>query len=368
MRRIVYFLSFVILASQLSAKVHYINKGVKYHIGDNRYALSEDSEFIDAYPSVGQEWIQAFQVSQDDKVRVHIDQIWGVDDCGYCKIIVTIDDRDMLRLTHANNHKPIDTLEPLAAVLSAGKTHYLKIASYGSSKVDDFMIQDVWVETEVADVKMLDPGPILKAPEDPLPVFHEPEATPTPLPPSTPCEKAPPKQGWFPGEGMGRSSFDLASKDRVGAGSGKLLSLSPGEALEFYLMVDAVMPDRDVVGHSLELVMEGASKDAWILSFDSAQASLVHGNLMLGGAYRPDSFNAPYRPGSWTQVRIQSCADGRIRLSFNGREVSRTLASGMKGVGFSMRAMGMRARFSRQAGSSPQFPGLPEPPLPGGGL
>ena len=50
----------------MSATVHFVNKGVKYHLGDGRFDRSTDSDFLDTYPVVGEEWIQAFTVTADD--------------------------------------------------------------------------------------------------------------------------------------------------------------------------------------------------------------------------------------------------------------------------------------------------------------
>ena len=132
MRRNPLFLLLLLLPAAVWPKVYYASQGVKYHVGDDRFGTSLDSSFLDAYPVVGKQWIQAFTVSGRDAVKVRIDHIWGVDDCPYCKAMVSIDDHDMGRLAAENNHKPFDTPEPLAYIVEAGRTHYLKIESYGS--------------------------------------------------------------------------------------------------------------------------------------------------------------------------------------------------------------------------------------------
>src|SRR5260370_22635877 len=74
------------------AKVYYVEKGVKYHIGDNKYSRSEDKEFLDTYPVVGKEWIQAFKVTEDDNVVVRLGNVWGVDECADCKDMIFLND------------------------------------------------------------------------------------------------------------------------------------------------------------------------------------------------------------------------------------------------------------------------------------
>ena len=111
-------------ASWLQAKVYYVNKGLLYHICDNRFEHSTDSDFMGTYPVVGQEWIQAFTVDQPDKVKVRIEIVKGVDDCPYCKDLVSIDDSLMGRLYAKDNGVGFDTLEPLAKDVEPGKIYY----------------------------------------------------------------------------------------------------------------------------------------------------------------------------------------------------------------------------------------------------
>jgi hypothetical protein len=342
----------------LQAKVYFIKKGIKYHIGDNRFDLSEDKDFLDAFPVVGQEWIQPFTVSEADTVKVHIEKIWGVDDCPYCKVFVSIDDHDMLRLSQANNGQPVDTLKVLAQTLAPGRTHYLKIASYGTTKVDDFMIQDVSVETDVAEVTLL-PGPVISDPVGPTP-------EPTFAVPNTPCESAAPKGGWIPGEAAGKISFELRSKDRNAAESGPLGGLSPGEALEFFVQVDSMPLDTDAVAHALEFSFQkkDGGRDAWVLTLRPAQGGALHGNMIRGGAYRSERFSFNYQANAWNRLRIQSCSDGLLHLAVNGREVNTAIPSGLRPMDFTLRALGLRVTVSKLAQAAAAAPELL--PTPGG--
>jgi hypothetical protein len=220
------------------------------------------------------------------------------------------------------------------------------------------MIQDVSVETQVADVEPVGP-----------PVIVMPEATPTPFVPKTRCEDAQPKSGWMPEEDAGKDRFELYSKGRNAAASGVLGSLEPGEALEFFVYVDAMPNERDIVGHSLELFLQDkeAEREGWVLSFMNARDSRTHGNMIRAGLYRSESFEAgPYRAGSWNQIRMGSCADGQVHLRVNGKDATVTLPSGLRSHGFGVRAVGLRAVISK----NPRAP-LPTPtplalPPPGG--
>jgi hypothetical protein len=342
-------------AFSANATVYYTSKGVKFHIGDNRYALSEDATFVGAHASVGQEWVQEFKVSVKDQVKVHIDKIWGVDDCPYCKVIISIDGKDMLRLFQSNNNHPVETLEPLAQTLEPGVSHFLKIASYGATQVDDFMIQDVSVETQVAEVEFVGP-----------PIEKEPEVTPTPVVPSTPCESAAPKTGWMPGEAEGKTRYEMLSKDRNGFTSGILGQLAPGEALDFYMQVDAFNDVKGMVDHAVELIFQDPEKEGWVLSFKDAQGSQLHGNMIRAGIYRSEAFTAGnYQATGWNRVRIQSCADGKIHLLVNNKEATLSVPSGLQARSFSIRALGLRLDLASKLQAAPPAGG---PPLlsPGG--
>ncbi len=349
------FLVLLLFSFGLEAKTYYINKGVKYHIGDNRYSRSEDSDFVGAYPVVGQEWIQAFQMDRPDQVKVHIDQIWGVDDCDYCKVMISIDDHEMLRLSKVNNHEAVDTLEPLAAVLQPGVTHYLKIASYGGASVDDLIIQDVSVESQAV-IRLLEPGPILKQPLEPMPVFKEPEVIPTPVPfvKGMPCKPVAPKAGWIPGEMQGRSGFDLVSKDRNAQDSGVLGKLASGESIEFYFQTDGFPIKRELVGSAVEILLQTPSRDGWVISFLQDQGPQLHGNMRRNGVYRSESFSAgPYQASAWNKVRLQSCSDGFIHLFVNNSEASQAVAAGPRPFPFLLRAVGLGLHVSKTPQAAP---------------
>ena len=90
--------------------------------------------------------------TSSDHVK-HPDHVWGVDDCPYCKDMVSIGKHDMGRLTAENNHTPFDTLQPLAFRAYPGQTYYVIVESFSKdNQADDFVIEGVSVETEKADV------------------------------------------------------------------------------------------------------------------------------------------------------------------------------------------------------------------------
>jgi hypothetical protein len=124
---------------------------------------------------------------------------------------------------------------------------------------------------------------------------------------------------------------------------------------------------KDIVGHALEFRFKSnTDDDAFVLSIQGGRSSGIRGNLMRDGIYRPELFDAgAYHPGSWNQVRLQSCADGKIHLLFNGREASRTLESGLQSRPFLVRAVGLRATVSLNPGPPKAIPSGLLPPPPG---
>ena len=341
------FLFLVCLWAQgLQAKIYYVNKGVKYHVGDNRYEKSEDASFLDTYPVVGEEWIQPFQVSEGDKVKVTIGNIWGVDNCPYCKILVSINDWDMGRITQENNHEPFITLEPLACPVEPGKTYYLKVASYslgGSS--DDFAFTDVVVETERAEVTFLQPGPIIKMPDQPMPKVYGPVEAP-----ATGCDNLAPNRNWLLGWDGGKAAPADLKPAADFADSGTLAKLEPGQSLALSFKSGSQAMPADRVDYAFEVLAgSGADASGWIFQFHDHVPGLYHGNLKLHGNYSSRSFTAPgLDKGAENRISLQYCHDGSMRLVLNGHTLSRSL-TGLAGTqAISARALGLQVSVGGQ--------------------
>ena len=326
----IFWMILMALSATAGAKVYYVTQGVKYHIGDDRFALSNDPDFVGAYPVVGKQWLQAFQVSEDDQVKVSIGKIWGVDDCPYCKIIVAIDDHDMGRLFSENNHHPFETLAPLAFSATKGSTHLLKITSYGDQRVDDFVVADISVETAKAEIRFLKPGPVMRNPEDALPAFQAPQAS------VDSCEGRQPRPALA-------SAFSLDGR-ASDSESAELDRLKPGEAAEFQFELQGIGQGSDLVARNVEILLGSPSPSGWVLSFDRQGKGLPHGNLLIHGEYRSKSFSGGALLDGLNRLKISRCPDGSARLYVNGREVS-TLPLGVGEEGLSLRARGLKAGF-----------------------
>ncbi len=325
--------------ARAETKEYFVSKGVKYHIGDSRFNLSTDAETLGTFPVVGRQWIQRFTVDRPDTVRVRIDGVWGVDDCPYCLVLVTIDRHDMGRLTEENNHTPFTTLRPLAYAVRPGITYSLKIESFASqsSKADDFVISDVVVETEVAEVTFL-PGPIIKDPESPSP-----QPRPRPQPEGT-CVGSNKVPGWLTAYFTSRGMMPLNS---AGSFEEQALSasLAANDYVEFYLRVPSVEPG-DLVGQALEFLLGGKEGSGWILSFAPGSKSLLHANMRLAGTYRAGSFDAEFKAGDWNLIRVARCPDGRGSLFINGAEVGRVLENLLPQEVVFVRVKSLNAEFS----------------------
>lgn len=334
-------LSLLLLSCSLPAKVYFVNRGVKYHIGDNRYERSEDKEFVGTYPVVGQEWIQAFQVNVSDTVKVSIANVWGVDDCPYCKVIVGIDDHDMGRLTQDNNHEPFNTLQPLAMHVEPGKTYLVKIVSYGDPQVDDFVIEGVSVETERAVLTFLKPGPILKMPNEPMPVFSEAPAAELP----GPCPGLSALTDWELGVGKEKDSLELKAGPLGVADSGKLGELGMGKSVEIFLQASAE-GEADKVSRAIELLCGDKDDSGWVITLDAA-GNAAHGNLRKNGRYRSAAFDGrAFKTGGWNRLRLSYCPDGSIRLDVNGAPLSASIQGGGVSQPFRVKALGQKVLIS----------------------
>ena len=327
-------------AGDLQAKVYYVNQGVRYHIGDNIFDRSEDAMFVGAYPVVGTQWVQAFTVSARDTVKVHIDHIWGVDDCPYCKDLVSIDTHDMGRLTAENNHTPFDTLEPLAYPVEPGKIYYLKILSYGlHNEYDDFVVEGVSVESQGAEVTFLQPGPVLKNEGQPMP-----KVAPAPALLS-PCDGASRVASWLPEECRASSVWNLEGASLKDAAQG----LAEGDYLEMYVQLVKPGAQGDRVSQDFEVLL-GDPGSGWVISFPPDGASPSHGNVKVRGRYTGKSFaTTAWQAGLWNQVRLARCLDGQARLWLNGRELAQSLEHLPQGkMALKFRAPGLAIRLAEK--------------------
>lgn len=302
------FLSLLLTAAWLPANQYYVNKGVKYHIGDSQASASVDSDFLDTFPVVGPEWKVGFTVNKEDSVKVRIEEVWGVDDCPYCKIMIDIDGREMGRLFEEDNHKSFSTPGPLAMRVVPGHVYTLRISSRNSQaggKLDDMAFQGVSVETD-AEVTWTTPVEI-----------GDKEVPPPPKPVS-PCEGAQYVEHWLPKMDQGRavSEFKPADGDALRQASAELPDSS-------YLRMQVKVEESGrgaAVDQYVEILM-GEKPTGWVLSFAPGQVSPKALNTKLGGHYKPKTFKADgWRSSAWNELRVARCPDGTARLWINGTE------------------------------------------------
>jgi hypothetical protein len=283
------------------AKQYFIDRGIKYHIGDNRYALSEDKDFVNTYPTVGQVWTQAFTVDQDDYVKVRIQKIWGVDECPYCKIIIAIDDWDMGRLYNEDNHKEFYTPMPLAKKVEPGHTYKLTISSFGETQVDDFVIENVIVETAKANVKFVAQD-------------HYEAPRPKPQEPCADAQRVP-----------AMASAEIAQTSEDFADSGELGRVDPGQELEFDMKMANLAPGGDLVSRPIEILLGDDTGTGWIISFLPGTDRVIHGNVRIRGEYLARQFRSFFQGGKWNRIGIRYCMNNTARLVIDGQAASQAV-------------------------------------------
>lgn len=333
--RIPFFVLLILAVHPVQAKIYYINQGIKYHIGDNRFARSTDSAFVGTYPVVGQQWIQAFTVDRPDKVRVRIEHVWAVDDCDYCKDLVWIDDALMGRLYAKDNGHGFDSLDPMVQNVVPGKVYYLKVESVGL-QADDFVIENVIVESDRAEVTMMDPGPILKNAGDPMPRIYPPAPRAGGF-----CDNLPVNHNWMLGWERGAPvALSFGAKDDFKA-SMPVVSLKPGQSVDIDFSVAATQA-TDAVSQPFECLVGDAPYDGWAMLYSTGREVIEHGNLILGGDYTAQSFNvASYQPRQVNHLSVERCKDGTARLVINGRELSQSINCKLDSAPISFRAQGL---------------------------
>ena len=304
-------------ASAAHAKVYYVNQGVKYHLGDGKLGNSVDAEFLDAYPVVGPKWVQAFTVDKPDIVKVRIDHLWGVDDCAYCKDMIFIDDVPMARMFQEDNGKTFTTPQPLSFRVVPGHIYLLRIESFGAAgSMDDFAIEGVSVVTDEAEVKMMEPGPVVLKVGQPLPVFKQPEG-------NGPCGSELLKD-WLPPSERSRGMLAWEPGPPPQA---RLMgqSLDNGQSVRMYVKMDAAGDDSSV--EQFFEVMLGDPSNGWVFSASPKTTAPTKGNVKVKGSYRGQTFDVKsWKSGEWNQVEVARCFDGAARLWLNGKESGASLA------------------------------------------
>jgi hypothetical protein len=347
----------LLLASPAMAKVYYVNQGVKYHIGDDRFARSTDEAFVGTYPVVGQQWIQAFTVDRPDRVRVRIEHVWAVDDCDYCKDLVWIDDALMGRLYAKDNGKGFESLDPLVHEVVPGKVYYLKVESVGL-QADDFVIENVIVESDKAEVTMMEPGPILKQAGDPMPRIYPPLRRSGGI-----CEGLLVNHNWMLGWSQGvPSALTLGAKGEFKP-SPAVVSLKKGQAVDLEISIQG-KSSLDAVSQPLECLVGEAPFDGWAMLFSTRREAIEHGNLILGGDYTGKSFEVgQYQAGRSNRFALRRCADGTLRLLVNGRELAQSIPCSLESAPVAFRAQGLDVTIKSAAEAQPgAAEGLPASP------
>jgi hypothetical protein len=320
------------------AKIYYVNQGVKYHLGDGHAAASEDALFLDAYPVVGPRWVQAFTVDRADTVRVRIDHIWGVDDCVYCKDMIFIDNRPMARLFEENNHAGFATPSPLSMRVVPGHVYTLRIESEGSpGPIDDFAIEGVAVESDLAEVKMMNPGPVILQANQPLPVFN------APAPVVGPCEGTKAAGDWLPF--VARSRGMLAWDQTLPPVLWRLAApVDAGDFARVFLRVEAAS-NGGVVDQFFEVLL-GDPGTGWVIDFAPGQTKPFMGNVKVDSRYRSDHFQvSDWNAGGWNELQVARCPDGQGRFLINGKDVGVPLPIA-QGSSFRLRSGGLKAEVA----------------------
>lgn len=330
------------LPALLPAEVYYANKGTKYHIGDGRFGRSVESEFLDAYPVVGEQWVQAFTVSAPDVVRVRIDHVWAVDDCAYCKDMIFIDDHPMGRFAEEDNNKPFITPSPLSMRVVPGHVYVLKIVTIGlNGQMDDYAIEGISIESDKAALHYLEPGPLMLRADAPMPHFSAPAKV------AGPCEGTQAVDAWLPASARQRGVLEFlpqaqASSRRTAA------DLQPGQFLRIFVKVDEAM-DGDAVSQFLEVLL-GEPASGWVLSFPPKGKSPLAGNMKREGRYEAAAFDTSHwNADKWNELRLAICEGGVGRLWLNGKDLGQTVQHLNASQTVRLRASGLKAVLSEKA-------------------
>jgi hypothetical protein len=325
-------------AASAAPKIHYLNRGVKYHIGDAYYTKSADFDTLQAYGVVGQGLVLPFRVSFDDEVQVTLEKIWGIDAKPELLCKVYVDGTEMGTLGPENNGK--SWTSPGSVKLEAGKVHQLRVVSEEVLDPDNFMVEGIVVATaKGADVIAVAPPKIVQYPKDD---YFKSDFDPMLNKAAGPCEGLKERREWPAQKSPG---VMLLTAD---AGSFKespeLAQLKPGETFAFQFRVGLLSPEGDRIRQPVEILTGRGARSGWVLSLEPLSGRALHGNMLKSGRYSASQFPAAsYKPGAWNRVRLSYCADGTLSAELNGSRLEQSL-DGRRGLQpVSLRVMGMEA-------------------------
>jgi hypothetical protein len=299
---------------------HFLNKGTKYHVGNDNYSASVDKEFIEAYPVIGQAWAQAFSVSQDDSVVIEIKQLWGVDHG--TNNHVYIDTTDIGMITGNDNRK--SWISESSWDLKAGRQYILKIASLGPGDPDDFVFEGVVVRS-VKGTKVVQEGPpkILLLPEDDYWKSNHDKGNKSKKESSICGENLIENLSWNYGVKKGdATSFLLAAPADTGVLSKPITEINPGEFTAARFRITQVKPGNKF-GRAFEFLYGSGNgkRNGWVFSFAKGKDEIVSGYLKIKGEYNEKlNFDTSiYKSNQWNKMQLHYCTNKQMRLEINGK-------------------------------------------------
>src|SRR3954465_1271932 len=147
-----------LLVTPAGATTFHINRGTTWHVGNSNMHRNTP-EFQDATGKVGPTWVQAFKLSEDDRVEVEIAHVGALDSRAGQRSLVFINDEPLGEFT-GGDYQSYHSSRSLD--LKGGRNYNLKITALGNEKGDDFAFEDVIVRTTGgADLTLTGPPTIL---------------------------------------------------------------------------------------------------------------------------------------------------------------------------------------------------------------
>ena len=366
------------LSSSCLATVHYVDKGTRYHLGDDRLATTRDKGVVATHPNIGTVWEQDFTASRDYKVEVLIEKLWGVDAADGRQVHILIDGEQVGELT-AGEEGPYRAL--LKHPVRKGKLHTLRIHTFGKPDPDDFVFEGVQVRTYTharirpeGDARVFTPlseqgrnkeKKILR--ETNARQKSKASISPTPetgavLLKGKPGKhiigncgvyntKDPHHRGWRPNN-PGKGDVLLSvGQDRV-VTSDVLANLPRGYIFTFYFKIRD-LPHGVAGQHLMEFMVNDGRRGGWnfeILAKDAVRAK--NGAHSLRALHQLDAVNEEgllLLPG-WNKVELVYCTDEGVYLEVNDRVLGKRLNLGKKVARLKARVLGIELELAEKPG------------------
>ena len=333
--------------------MHFLDRGVRYHLGDERLATTRDKAQVTVYPVVGTLWERDFTASRDDRVEVVLERLWGVDAAGGRVINVMLDGQ---LIGEINEGEEGPWRSALKAEVTAGGRHTLGIHTFGTPDPDDFVFEGVQVRSfngavirPEGKVRISSPAPA------PLP-------SPTPRPPATAKPAPVSRPGvlmereaacgiygdwtlWRPDTRKGTLVMSVGQGRQVS--SDTLYRLPRGYKAQAWFRVRELTGDDSA--HRMTVRVGEGPGQAWFFELEASGAR--KGGAALKASHLWGKSRDPLQiHRGWNQLTVHYCVEGLAWIKINDKVFPKAARADTKTKDLVVEVLGIELELSNKGG------------------